>query len=245
VSWQLTRTAGIGREAMHRLVGPWLGVLVGGPRVSGREWLVDLPSPLIICPNHQRRSPSVGHRGRGGLLVPTSWGEDPRQLVRRDPVPADGRRTRIRQGGRGAVARRLARGDLPRGHAQQERGDGGVQAGRRADRRGARPFGPARSDRGSGPGPAAWGTTTASRASLRDVRPAPGPAQRGDATSLQPATGGGRPRTRAGNAGPDRGLVGRTAGRLARGAGHAGATLWTFVHAGRPNRGAVGCIRSW
>jgi 1-acyl-sn-glycerol-3-phosphate acyltransferase len=53
VSWQLTRTAGIGREAMHRLVGPWLGVLVGGPRVSGREWLVDLPSPLIICPNHQ------------------------------------------------------------------------------------------------------------------------------------------------------------------------------------------------
>jgi 1-acyl-sn-glycerol-3-phosphate acyltransferase len=73
--WQLSRTAGIGRELVHRIVGPFLGRLVGGPRIEGREWLVGLPTPLLICPNHQshldipvlRRS--LGGRGRWRLAI--------------------------------------------------------------------------------------------------------------------------------------------------------------------------------
>ena len=73
--WQLSRPAGVGREVVHRIVGPFLGRLVGGPRIEGREWLVDLPAPLLICPNHQshldipvlRRS--LGSRGRRRLAI--------------------------------------------------------------------------------------------------------------------------------------------------------------------------------
>ena len=73
--WQLSRPAGVGREIVHRIVGPLLGRLVGGPVVEGREWLVGLPAPLLICPNHQshldipivRRS--IGGRGRRRLAI--------------------------------------------------------------------------------------------------------------------------------------------------------------------------------
>jgi 1-acyl-sn-glycerol-3-phosphate acyltransferase len=73
--WQLSRAAGVGRELVHRIVGPVLGEFVGGPRIEGREWLVDLPRPLLICPNHQshfdipvlRRA--LGGHGRHHLAI--------------------------------------------------------------------------------------------------------------------------------------------------------------------------------
>ncbi len=73
--WQLSRPAAVGREIVHRVVAPVLGQIVGGPVVEGREWLVDLPTPLLICPNHQshldipivRRS--IGGRGRRRLAI--------------------------------------------------------------------------------------------------------------------------------------------------------------------------------
>ena len=74
-AWQLSPVAGYGREIVHRLVGPVLGQFVGGPRIEGREWLVDLPRPLLICPNHQshfdipvlRRA--LGGHGRHRLAI--------------------------------------------------------------------------------------------------------------------------------------------------------------------------------
>jgi 1-acyl-sn-glycerol-3-phosphate acyltransferase len=74
-AWQLSGPAGVGREVVHRIVGPFLGRLVGGPQIEGREWLVGLPAPLLICPNHQshldipvlRRS--LGGRGRWRLAI--------------------------------------------------------------------------------------------------------------------------------------------------------------------------------
>ncbi|MDH4141106.1 MAG: 1-acyl-sn-glycerol-3-phosphate acyltransferase [Chloroflexota bacterium] len=74
-AWQLSRAAGVGREVVHRLVGPVLGSLVGGPRILGREWLAELPAPSLICPNHQshldipvlRRS--LGSHGRWRLAI--------------------------------------------------------------------------------------------------------------------------------------------------------------------------------
>ena len=52
MTWQLSRPAIVAREATARLFGPFVSVLVGGPRVVGREHLVDLDEPLLICPNH-------------------------------------------------------------------------------------------------------------------------------------------------------------------------------------------------
>jgi len=74
-AWQLTQVAGLGREVVHRLVGPFLGFLVRGPTIQGGEWLADLPRPLLICPNHQshldipvlRRS--LGGHGRWRLAI--------------------------------------------------------------------------------------------------------------------------------------------------------------------------------
>ncbi len=73
--WQLTRVAGVGREIVHRIVGPFLGLLVRGPRIEGEEWLTDLPRPLLICPNHEshldipvlRRA--LGRHGRQRLAI--------------------------------------------------------------------------------------------------------------------------------------------------------------------------------
>jgi len=84
-AWQLSFPAGLGREVVHRLVAPFLGRLVGGPRIEGREWLVGLPTPLLICPNHQshldipvlRRS--LGGRGRWRLAIAAAddyWFQD-------------------------------------------------------------------------------------------------------------------------------------------------------------------------
>ena len=74
-AWQLSPVAGVGREIVHRIVGPFLGLLVGGPRVEGTEWLAHLPRPLLICPNHEshldipvlRRS--LGGKGRRRLAI--------------------------------------------------------------------------------------------------------------------------------------------------------------------------------
>ena len=74
-AWQLSPVAGVGREIVHRIVGPFLGLLVGGPRVEGTEWLIDLPRPLLICPNHEshldipvlRRA--LGGKGRHRLAI--------------------------------------------------------------------------------------------------------------------------------------------------------------------------------
>jgi 1-acyl-sn-glycerol-3-phosphate acyltransferase len=73
--WQFSRPAGIGREAVHRIVGPALGRLVRGPRIEGDEVLARLPRPALICPNHAshldipvlRRA--LGSRGRHRLAV--------------------------------------------------------------------------------------------------------------------------------------------------------------------------------
>jgi 1-acyl-sn-glycerol-3-phosphate acyltransferase len=51
--WQLSRPAGVAREAVHRIVAPALGRLVDGPVVEGADVLARLPRPALICPNHQ------------------------------------------------------------------------------------------------------------------------------------------------------------------------------------------------
>jgi 1-acyl-sn-glycerol-3-phosphate acyltransferase len=74
-AWQLSPVAGVGREIVHRIVGPLLGLLVRGPRIEGADWLTDLPRPLLICPNHEshldipvlRRS--LGRHGRQRLAI--------------------------------------------------------------------------------------------------------------------------------------------------------------------------------
>ncbi|HSK53491.1 MAG TPA: lysophospholipid acyltransferase family protein [Clostridia bacterium] len=73
--WQFSAPAGFAREVVHRVAGPVLGRLVGGPRVEGREVLDRLPRPALICPNHGshldipvlRRA--LGARGRHHLAV--------------------------------------------------------------------------------------------------------------------------------------------------------------------------------
>lgn len=73
--WQFSAMAGFVREAVHRLVGPVLGRLVGGPRVEGLDALDRLPRPALICPNHAshldipvlRRA--LGSRGRDRLAI--------------------------------------------------------------------------------------------------------------------------------------------------------------------------------
>jgi 1-acyl-sn-glycerol-3-phosphate acyltransferase len=73
--WQFSWAAGTAREAVHRLVGPVVGQLVGGPLVEGLEVLDHLPRPALICPNHTshldipvlRRA--LGSSGRHRLAV--------------------------------------------------------------------------------------------------------------------------------------------------------------------------------
>ena len=73
--WQLSRPAGVAREAVHRVVAPVLGALVGGPRVEGRQIVDGLPPGALICPNHQshfdipvlRRA--LGSHGRRRLAI--------------------------------------------------------------------------------------------------------------------------------------------------------------------------------
>ncbi|HET7030819.1 MAG TPA: lysophospholipid acyltransferase family protein [Candidatus Limnocylindrales bacterium] len=50
--WQLSRPAIVARETTARLVGPAVAVMIGGPRVVGREHLEGIQPPFIVCPNH-------------------------------------------------------------------------------------------------------------------------------------------------------------------------------------------------
>jgi 1-acyl-sn-glycerol-3-phosphate acyltransferase len=50
--WQFSRGAVLLREVTARLVGPFLGILMRGPRVTGREHLAALQGAALICPNH-------------------------------------------------------------------------------------------------------------------------------------------------------------------------------------------------
>lgn len=50
--WQFTRPAVVAREITARVVGPALGWLLGGPRVTGAEFLDELETPALICPTH-------------------------------------------------------------------------------------------------------------------------------------------------------------------------------------------------
>ena len=73
--WQFSRLAGFARELVHRVAGPVVGQLVGGPRVEGADVLARLPRPALICPNHAshldvpvlRRA--LGSHGRHRLAV--------------------------------------------------------------------------------------------------------------------------------------------------------------------------------
>ena len=175
-AWQLSPVAGVGREIVHRIVGPFLGLLVGGPRIEGTEWLTDLPRPLLICPNHeshldipvlrralgrQGSTPSRHRRGRR-LLVPAAGVSLAGVVVRRRAVPADRPGRRVDPRGRGVAGRRLARRDLPRGNPQPDRRDGHVQGGRRARRGARRRPRPARPDRRAVGDVAARGAAAAS-----------------------------------------------------------------------------------
>jgi 1-acyl-sn-glycerol-3-phosphate acyltransferase len=50
--WQFSSGAILLREVTARIVGPFLGVLMRGPKVTGREHLAALEGPALICPNH-------------------------------------------------------------------------------------------------------------------------------------------------------------------------------------------------
>ena len=52
VGWQFSRPAILARELTARLVGPVLGWLMRGPRVTGAEHLAELEGPSVICPTH-------------------------------------------------------------------------------------------------------------------------------------------------------------------------------------------------
>ena len=75
--WQFSRAAGHAREVVHRVVGPVVGQVVGGPRVEGTEVLARLPRPALICPNHAshldipvlRRALGSGGRERLGVAA--------------------------------------------------------------------------------------------------------------------------------------------------------------------------------
>ncbi len=187
-AWQLSPVAGAGREIVHRIVGPFLGLLVGGPRVEGTEWLTDLPRPLLICPNHEshldipvlRRS--LGGKGRRRLAIAAA---DDYWFQRRAyrllvswfaAVP-------FRRIGRGVESIHAVEGLLadgwrvvifPEGTRSRTGEIAHVQGGRRA-RRGARPRPrPARADRRAVGGVAARGTAAASPRSQRALRPTAG-----------------------------------------------------------------------
>ncbi len=50
--WQFSRGAILLREGTARIVGPFLGILMRGPRVTGQEHLAELQGSALICPNH-------------------------------------------------------------------------------------------------------------------------------------------------------------------------------------------------
>jgi 1-acyl-sn-glycerol-3-phosphate acyltransferase len=50
--WQFSSAACFAREVTARIVGPFLGYCLGGPKVIGVEHLADLETPSIICPTH-------------------------------------------------------------------------------------------------------------------------------------------------------------------------------------------------
>jgi len=50
--WPFSRPARVAREVVHRILGPLVGRLVGGPQVDGTDVLAALPRPALICPNH-------------------------------------------------------------------------------------------------------------------------------------------------------------------------------------------------
>ncbi len=52
MTWQFSGPAVIARETTARLVGPFVSLLVGGPRTTGREHLDAAGGPFLICPNH-------------------------------------------------------------------------------------------------------------------------------------------------------------------------------------------------
>jgi 1-acyl-sn-glycerol-3-phosphate acyltransferase len=50
--WQFSRPAIVAREVTARLIGPFIGWFLVGPRVMGREHLDALEGPALICPTH-------------------------------------------------------------------------------------------------------------------------------------------------------------------------------------------------
>jgi 1-acyl-sn-glycerol-3-phosphate acyltransferase len=50
--WQFSRPAILAREVTARIVGPFLGHVLCGPKVLGAEHLETLEVPAIICPTH-------------------------------------------------------------------------------------------------------------------------------------------------------------------------------------------------
>jgi 1-acyl-sn-glycerol-3-phosphate acyltransferase len=50
--WQFSRAGVAMREVTAVLVGPFVGLLLGGPKVVGREHLGELRGAALICPNH-------------------------------------------------------------------------------------------------------------------------------------------------------------------------------------------------
>jgi 1-acyl-sn-glycerol-3-phosphate acyltransferase len=73
--WPFSRPARVAREVVHRIIGPLVGRLVGGPQVDGTDVLAELPRPALICPNHTshldipvlRRA--LGPHGRDRLAI--------------------------------------------------------------------------------------------------------------------------------------------------------------------------------
>ena len=73
--WPFSRPARIAREVVHRVLGPVVGLAVGGPRIEGTDVLATLPRPALICPNHAshldipvlRRA--LGPQGRDRLAI--------------------------------------------------------------------------------------------------------------------------------------------------------------------------------
>jgi 1-acyl-sn-glycerol-3-phosphate acyltransferase len=50
--WQFSRGGILLREGTALVVGPFLGLLLSGPKVVGREHLAALRGPALICPTH-------------------------------------------------------------------------------------------------------------------------------------------------------------------------------------------------
>ena len=50
--WQFSGPAILAREATARLVGPFLGYFLRGPKVVGAEHLAELDGAALICPTH-------------------------------------------------------------------------------------------------------------------------------------------------------------------------------------------------